>query len=533
MNSTGLRTGGRRAAVLAAVYLAELVVLAAAYQFLAVIECQATAAAQGCDLLRSMVVRALVVLAAATVFAWSRPQSVAGFLQAGPGARGWATVHALGVVLLFVPLGLTWGQDLSSQFARMAGFWLAGGALAAAGGLMWLAPPVAWRQLLASDRYAPVPVLVIAALLPDLAEAARPLWDWQDLTRLTFNAVDGFLSVFSNSNYSDPPAYVIGVSSFAVHIARQCSGVEGFALVTGFTLLYAFIFRNELRTGRFLLVVLPLGILFSWSLNVVRIGTLILIGAYVSPDLAVNGFHSYAGWLFFILLALGIVALGQAVPWFWRVSGPASPPMPVRSDPVAAAILPFVAFMLAGTAIRALLPVPAMGDPVVALVLAAACVAFAPALRQLTWVCDPVGITAGVAVGVGWVLLAEPTEASGTLAMALSGLGAGAYALWIALRFVGTTVLVPVVEELFFRGYLMSRVAGLRPGLPMQIVAVIVTSTLFAALHGRWAEGLVAGAVFALAALRRGRITDAIQAHVAANLIVALAALVRGDWTLV
>jgi exosortase E/protease (VPEID-CTERM system) len=478
------------------------------------------------------VVRALVVMAAAGVFAWAYPVAIERFLAEGAGAGRWALVHLAGLGLMFAPLTFGIVHDLSPLFGRILPVWLAGGAMAAIGGLFWIAPPRAWRALVSTDGWASVPVFVLAALLPDAAELFRPVWDWQVLTTATFEAVHAFLKLFSDRSFADPETYVMGVGFFAVEIARACSGVEGVALVCGFCALYAFIFRRELRLGRFLLVVLPLGIVASWTLNVVRIGTLVLIGANVSPDLAVNGFHSYAGWLFFTLLALGIVALGQSVPWLWHDAGPRAQ-TPLRSDFVSAAILPFVAFMVAGTATRALLPVPALGDPLIALVLMAAVAMFLPALRSLAWRVDAVGLVAGVAVGAAWVALADAAPEGDPLAVALADVGTGALALWVVLRFAGTALLVPVVEEMFFRGYLMQRIAAMAGGRFMPVVAVAVSSLAFGALHGRWVEGTAAGVVFALVAIRRGQITDAIQAHIAANVVVAVVAIVQGDFTLI
>jgi exosortase E/protease (VPEID-CTERM system) len=526
------QSGARRLLLYVALFVAELVALAASYQLLANMDCSTTSAAGACGLLRGLVVRALVVLAAAGVLAWAYPVAVARFLAAGAGSVRWAILHVAGLALLVAPLAIANGKDLSPLFAPLLPVWLGGGAMAAIGGLFWVAPPRAWRGLLSADGWSPVPVLVLAAFLPDLAEMARPLWDWQVLTAATFEAVHGFLRLFSDRSFADPESYVMGVGFFAVHIARACSGVEGVALVCGFCALYAFIFRRELRLARFFLVMLPLGILASWTLNVVRIGTLVLIGATVSPDLAVNGFHSYAGWLFFTLLALAIVAVGQSVPWFWHDAGPRVQ-TPLRRDFVSAAILPFVAFMVAGTATRALLPVPALGDPLIALVLLAAVGLFLPALRALPRSIDGVGLAAGLAVGVAWIALAEAAPAGDPLEVALSGLGAGALGLWVALRFAGTALLVPVVEEMFFRGYLMPRIAAMGASRAMPVVALVVSSLAFGALHGRWVEGTAAGVVFALVAMRRGRVTDAIQSHVAANVTVAVAAILRGDFTLI
>lgn len=136
-------------------------------------------------------------------------------------------------------------------------------------------------------------------------------------------------------------------------------------------------------------------------------------------------------------------------------------------------------------------------------------------------------LVAGLTVGVGWVVTAPPPEGqvwAGTP-------GASADALWIAVRVFGTVALVPIVEEMFFRGYVQHRIDDGR--LVRRIVAVAVSVALFAALHDRWIIAAVAGLVFALVYLRQGRLADAITAHAAANAVVATIAVARGDWGLI
>ncbi len=124
------------------------------------------------------------------------------------------------------------------------------------------------------------------------------------------------------------------------------------------------------------------------------------------------------------------------------------------------------------------------------------------------------------------------TGSEGTeLAQALDGLAPLMLAVWVLCRLVGTVLLVPLVEEMFFRGYVLTRLD--RGGLAMRILAIAVSSALFAALHGRWMAAGLAGVIFALVMLRRGRLSDAIQAHMAANLIVAIWALMRFDFALI
>ena len=528
-----LRPRIKRTWALAALFVAEVVLIALCYQFFADIECRETGAQLTCDFLRSLVARAFVVFAAAALLIWARPQAMIGFsalADNNPGAGGWRWLHLAGLLLLFVPLLLTKGENLSARFDIALLPWAVGAIAGSVGGLLWMAPPAAWRAVLSHDRWAPIPILLAAALVPDLARAVLPIWDWQVLTTGTFIGVAVFLSVFADGIVGSPETYVIGLESFSVHIARQCSGVEGFALVTAFTCLYGFVFRREVRFPRYWLVVLPIAIGLSWLLNIVRIGVLILLGAYVSPEVAVNGFHSYAGWLFFTLLALGLMGFVQMTPWLHRPGARVVAVDPVRHDPVAAMILPFAVFMVAGTAASAFFDPPGLGYPLIALSLLLAAIVFQSAYRKLDWAPDPLAWAAGGTVGMAWLALAAG-GADPALSSALAGLGSGALAAWIALRLLGTIVLVPLVEEMFFRGYVLTRLDG--AGLGRRLLALAVSSALFALLHGRWVEAFAAGVVFGLLMLRRGRVSGAIQAHVVANLVVASAAFAQGDWSLI
>lgn len=513
-----------------ALFCLELLVLAALYQFFTQIECQQTGLNGLCRFLRSLVARGLVVFAAFALLVWARPRDFAAFVQAAAeatGRRNWLHLHLGGLVLLLLPLFLAPHGDLSAVFG-MAVWPLIGGAVAASwGGFLWMAPRAAWRGLLSLDHYAPLFILALAGLLPDIADLALPLWDWQLITRLTFTAVQVFLGLFADEVHVDAPGYVIGLEHFRVHIARQCSGVEGVALVTAFTGLYAFIFRETVRFPHIWLV-LPVAIALSWLLNVVRVGGLILIGAHVSPNLAVNGFHSYAGWVFFTALALAIVFAVQATPWLHRQRVKAQA-LPLWSDPLAMALLPFAMFMLASLVTHAAFPHPELGYPLRVLVLVLVVWLFRAQYLAMDWRPDPVAIMAGIMVGIGWLWLdTSPPDAGQALAVALGGLSGWILAIWIVTRIVGTVLLVPLVEEMFFRGYLLARLDG--PGLPHRLMAVAISSAIFAALHGRWLTAGLAGIVFALVMLRRGRVTDAVFAHMIANLIIAVWAFATSDF---
>ncbi|MCD1627374.1 exosortase E/protease, VPEID-CTERM system [Seohaeicola saemankumensis] len=523
-----------RGLLIFALFLLELFALVIVHQFFVTFECGDTDAMGTCRFLRSLVARSLVVFAAFGVLYWARPRVFSDF--AGASARysggGWIGVHFAGLALIWTPLLLTGSEGLGANFDTWALLWALGSALCGLGGMFWIAAPKDWLRVLAQDRFLPVLLLSIAIILPDVADLILPLWDLGYITNATFFVVYQLLSLFNSTTYADPAAYIIGVEQFAVHIARQCSGVEGVALTTAFVLFYALLFRRDLRLTRYWLTVLPLGILFSLLLNVVRIAVLILIGAHISPDLAVNGFHSYAGWLFFTILALVLIFAVQKVRWLHRDTVTRPPVAPVKDDPLAAQILPFVAFMLAGILTQALIPVPSLGYPLIVLVLGLATWTFRHHYRSLPWSLDPLSIGAGVVVGLGWVVLAQTgTAEASSLAQDLALLSPALLAFWIIMRLTGTILLVPLVEEMFFRGYILARLD--RGGMLWRIIAVVFSSLLFAALHGRWVVAGIAGVIFALVMLRRGRVSDAVIAHMTANAIVAAAALLMRDFALI
>jgi exosortase/archaeosortase family protein len=106
----------------------------------------------------------------------------------------------------------------------------------------------------------------------------------------------------------------LGTPAFQLEIAPQCSGYEGIALILVFVAVYLWLFRRELRFPHTLL--LPVGVLAIWFANVLRITALIALGTSVSAGVALGGFHSQAGWLFFLAVSLGLMAVSHRVRLF-------------------------------------------------------------------------------------------------------------------------------------------------------------------------------------------------------------------------
>ena len=175
---------------------------------------------------------------------------------------------------------------------------------------------------------------------------------------------------------------------------------------------------------------------------------------------------------------------------------------------------------------------PWYGAPILAtLVVLIAVRRSLPSLRpSRSWL--PVLVGAGVAVV--WVAGAGGTD--GGLAAAAARMGTGERWIWIFIRVAGSVVVIPIAEELAFRGFLLPWLVDpdieAVPPQGWTWPAVLLSSLAFGAIHSSIVLGTLAGLAFALARLWRGRLGDAILAHAVANSGVALAVLAGGRWDL-
>jgi exosortase/archaeosortase family protein len=254
----------------------------------------------------------------------------------------------------------------------------------------------------------------------------------------------------------------VGTEEFYVLVSSVCSGYEGIGLIVVFLSAYLVVFRDRFRFPHALLL-LPVGILVVWLLNVVRIVALILVGHAGYANIAAGGFHSKAGWLFFCATALGAVWVSQQVRWFARDP---NAPRGKAINPSAPFLLPLLAVvataLVSGLFVEELDYFYSLRVVVGLLVLAWYYQDYAAGLRQhlrgrsaLSW--HAVGV--GVAAYVLWMGISALTAPYAPEAPpeALSELATPLVAVWIIGRMLGAVLVVPIVEELAFRGFLLRR----------------------------------------------------------------------------
>jgi exosortase E/protease (VPEID-CTERM system) len=399
-----------------------------------------------------------------------------------------------------------------------AAIWLASWALVAAATAFSLLAGMVGREVL--SRVASWSIL-LAGVTGVLAWLAGWFTTelWGALASATLTVATAMLRPFFPTIAYDAVESELALHDFAVTVSAVCSGLEGVGLISVLLVAYLFTFRDRLRFPNALLL-LPIGIVAVWVGNAVRIATLMVVGAYVDPDLAHGGFHSKLGWILFCAVALGTVAVAQRLTFFSTEVEEAGP----KENPTAAYLMPALA--LNGVALVSAMMAREM-DWLYGLRLLAAGImlyAYRSYYRDLPRAVSALPVVVGIAIGVGWLATAPPTPT----------ISAQPSATWLVTRTLGSVLVVPLVEELAFRGCLMrwliSRDFTNVPFTKWTPWAVGASSLVFGLLHDRWIAATAVGVVYAALQLRRGRILDAVVAHAATNATVSAWVLWTGNW---
>ena len=456
------------------------------------------------------------------------PRSLIVRLEQNRRSPWWLTVNAAGAVICVSPY-LMAAAGVPFPITPLVPYLLCGGAsISFTGLLLWLSDP--WQLVKTLGLRSVFVVLAMVLGNYALRELEDLGWRIPTLQAATFNTTTFFLKLIGETVISNPDEFMIGINGFTAVVTHGCTGIAGMLMVSAVMAGYIVVVRKRLEVGR-ALILIPVAASLSWVFNGMRIATLLMVGAHVSPELAVEGFHTNAGWLIFCALSASMLVAAENIEWFHRRGNRAEPPaMPLLNDPVAAQIAPFIVLLASSLLAGAILLQPEAGYPLRAVLMAAAVLLFRKAYRAEIQAVDAVPLMAGALVAVVWLVV----KAGGTALTAPDILGPvsqGAIILWVFFRIVGTVFLVPFIEEMFFRGYLLHRLNF--GGLAGMWTALAASSALFGALHANIWLASASGLIFGLLALRRHRVFDAVVAHATTNGLVAAWALSTGDWSVI
>jgi len=288
------------------------------------------------------------------------------------------------------------------------------------------------------------------------------------------------------------------------------------------------------------LALLPAGVVVLFILNAVRLTALVWIGNAGAKQIAAGGFHSQAGWISFNAVAFGLSVVARRSPWFSLGTKPVEPSRTAAEDRTAAFLIPFLAILGVGMLARA---ASAGFESLYPLRLVAAAMAlwiFRRSYKDCDWRFGWPAPLAGVGVFILWVGLERalgPASSSSAIPVALEAMSEPVRIFWLTARVLAASVTVPIAEELAFRGFLQRRLISQDfesvSFTRFTWFSILASSALFGALHGsHWLAGILAGLLYSLAMIRRGRIGEAVAAHATTNALLAGYVLIYGAWRL-
>ncbi|MBM4258824.1 MAG: CAAX prenyl protease-related protein [Deltaproteobacteria bacterium] len=150
---------------------------------------------------------------------------------------------------------------------------------------------------------------------------------------------------------------------------------------------------------------------------------------------------------------------------------------------------------------------------------------------EFSWLAVAVGVLVlllWIPLYGGYFLLSEPQivnpyELTGSLALP-----------WIAIRLLGSSIVVPVMEELFWRSFLLRYLVNPDfrqvPIGTLTTSAVAISVVLFGVEHNQWLAGIVAGLLYTLLLYRTKSLFSCIVAHAVTNFLLGVYVLMTEQW---
>ncbi|MDA1277339.1 MAG: CAAX prenyl protease-related protein [Verrucomicrobia bacterium] len=164
---------------------------------------------------------------------------------------------------------------------------------------------------------------------------------------------------------------------------------------------------------------------------------------------------------------------------------------------------------------------------------------FRPRIIEMRWRFTWESVVVGVAVFAVWIGLDGVYPQLGNASSAWNPhnqFGESGALAWffVAVRILGSSLVVPPLEEVFYRSFLYRYVA--KPDFESVDLGeflwkpFLITALVFGAAHYEWLPALLCGMAFQGLVLWKKRLGDAMLAHAIANLLLGLWVVWKGAW---
>ena len=168
-----------------------------------------------------------------------------------------------------------------------------------------------------------------------------------------------------------------------------------------------------------------------------------------------------------------------------------------------------------------------------------------PLVAEMRWKWSWAAVAAGIGVFLIWVKLTDVTRAIGLgsfgewhstskLWNPQADFAPGLAIFFIVVRMVGSALVVPPLEEVFYRSFVYRFIA--KPdfqSVPIGqflLVPFLATSVIFGFEHTQWLAGILCGFVYQGLVCWKKRIGDAMTAHAITNFLLGCWVVAKHDW---
>jgi uncharacterized protein len=160
-------------------------------------------------------------------------------------------------------------------------------------------------------------------------------------------------------------------------------------------------------------------------------------------------------------------------------------------------------------------------------------------IKEMRWVLSWESIVVGIGVFAIWVgldgrypLFAQrPDSFNPKLTF---GAGSASALLFIAMRLIGSSLVVPFVEEVFYRSFLYRFIINTNflkiPLGHLNWGAFFITGVIFGVSHYEWLPGILCALAYQGLVCRKNRLGDAITAHAITNFLLGLWVITRNAY---
>ena len=164
-----------------------------------------------------------------------------------------------------------------------------------------------------------------------------------------------------------------------------------------------------------------------------------------------------------------------------------------------------------------------------------------PFVQEMRWKLSWEAVLVGVVICAVWIgldglypRLAKP-EALWNPARQF-GIGSTTAWFYLSVRVIGSSLVVPPLEEVFYRSFLYRYFVRINfltmPLGQFHALSFVVTSSIFGLMHpDRWLAGILCGLAYQGLTIRKNRLGDAMTAHAITNFLLGIWVIWKEDWS--